>query len=150
MTEEELISEIEAALLHYGVKGMKWGVRKNTIHRKFRPLGQTEKGKIQVQRRGVAGKLPVVGRKRTLSNKKTQRTIDELGLNVKWNEVRKRDYDRVRIGEEIMQEMTKRYYQDRQTMRDNKAQYKREKKQAKKDAAAQKKAEKEAAKAKDE
>lgn len=140
MLTETMMDDLDDLILHYGVKGMKWGVRKNTIHRKFRPVGQTEKGKIQVKRRGVAGKIPVVKRTRNLSNKKTQRTIDELGLNIKWNDVRKRDYDRIRIGEEIMNEMTKRYYQDRQTMRDNKAAYKREKKEAKREAKQQRKA----------
>lgn len=138
--------EVDAMLEHHGVKGMKWGVRKKAIHNKFRPVGLDKKGRVQIQRRGIAGHVPIVKRTRKVSKRKMQRILNELDMNIKWSEVQRREYDRYRIGEQVVDEMTKRFYQDRQTVRDNKKKYREEKKAAKNEAKAQKKAEAEAKK----
>lgn len=93
VTEDDilaLIHESDDTLAHYGVKGMHWGSRKPT-YRKFSPQGVSEgrRPKMVVKRRGIAGHIPIVGRKRKLSRRKTQRLIDELDLNFRIKDVKR-------------------------------------------------------------
>ena len=125
-------------LQHYGVKGMRWGVRKSRtpaekalrkqqkieakkIHResdilkkqstrrtmadKYRPYGISGRGRVQIKRRGVAGHLPIVGRPKTLSKKKTQRLVDEMSLNLNVDRAFKDKYTRSLIADEILRSM---------------------------------------------
>lgn len=87
-------------------------VQRKTIADKYRPVGQTDKGKLQVARRGFAGHMPIIGGVKTLSKKKTQRLIDQMDMNIEYKKLSKDRYDRVRAGQKILDEMSSYKYRD--------------------------------------
>ena len=105
-----LIASPDDTLAHHGVKGMHWGSRKPT-YRKISPQGVSEgrRPKLVVKPRGIAGHIPVVGRK--LSRRKTQRLIDELDLNFRLKDVERSEKPAVlnTVGEKARIK----YYQDK-------------------------------------
>lgn len=107
-----LIASPDDTLACHGVKGMHWGSRKPT-YRKISPQGVSEgrRPKLVVKPRGIAGHIPVVGRKRKLSRRKTQRLIDELDLNFRLKDVERSEKPAVlnTVGEKARIK----YYQDK-------------------------------------
>lgn len=107
-----LIASPDDTLAHHSVKGMHWGSRKPT-YRKISPQGVSEgrRPKLVVKPRGIAGHIPVVGRKRKLSRRKTQRLIDELDLNFRLKDVERSEKPAVlnTVGEKARIK----YYQDK-------------------------------------
>lgn len=87
-------------------------VQRKTIADKYRPVGQTDKGRLQVARRGIAGHMPVIGGVKTLSKKKTQLLIDQMDMNIDYKKLSKDQYDRVRAGQKILDEMSSYKYRD--------------------------------------
>lgn len=115
VTEDDILALIASpddTLAHHGVKGMHWGSRKPT-YRKISPQGVSEgrRPKLVVKPRGIAGHIPVVGRKRKLSRRKTQRLIDELDLNFRLKDVERPEKPAVlnTVGEKARIK----YYQDK-------------------------------------
>ena len=87
-------------------------VQRKTIADKYRPVGQTDKGKLQVARRGIAGHMPFTGGVKTLSKKKTQRLIDQMDMNINYKKLSKDQYDRVRACQQILDTMSSYKYRD--------------------------------------
>lgn len=109
---------------HYGVKGMKWGVRRElrkkekaqrrksqieadrvartTIADKYRPIGVTKRGKMIIKRRGPLG---LITPRRKLSRRRAQLLIDQIGLNVEYKKLRRDRYFRNQVAERVLTEM---------------------------------------------
>ena len=87
-------------------------VQRKTMADKYRPVGQTDKGKLQVARRGIAGHMPFTGGVKTLSKKKTQLLIDQMDMNINYKKLSKDQYDRVRAGQQILDTMSSYKYRD--------------------------------------
>lgn len=125
-------------IAHYGVKGMRWGHRK--MYNKYRVAGHSPDKGIQIKRRGVAGHIPIIGRKKKVTKRKLQKLSDQMGMNIKAKDISK--HDQWIMGQKIAEEMTKRHYQDKQLHRQSKKAGKKADKAERKGEKAKKKKEK--------
>lgn len=114
----------ESYIAHFGVKGMRWGVRradkraakihklrmkKKTIADKYRPVGTDKRGRAIVKRRGILG----FGRpSKVLNVRKTQKLIDQIGLDINYKKAARDKFTRKRLTEKVLDEMAAYKYTD--------------------------------------
>ena len=85
---------------------------RKTIADKYKPVGQDANGRVMIKRRGITGHLPISGRVKTLSKRKTQLLIDQMDLNINYKKASRDRFDRGRVADKVLSEMAAYKYRD--------------------------------------